>query len=122
MARLDVSHLMTDPDFMDRFTVIKMTQTLVKGRAVNTETATQARGVVMANDGLKLARNMDGSLVSGAITIHTRTKLVSGVAGQDADEIEWNGQRYTVSMVADFSNWGRGFYSTVCQLKPFTGA
>lgn len=122
MAQLDVSDILTDPEFADRFTVVRNIQSINdKGRANNTENLTPARGVVTANNGMQLNRQPDGSLVSGAITIHTRYRLISGVDGRDADEVIWQDVRYTVDNVADYSHFGRGFVAASCTIKPISG-
>lgn len=122
MAQLDVSDILTDSEFMDRFTVVRNLQTINdKGRAVNTEDQTPARGVITANNGMQLNRQPDGSLVNGAITIHTRYRLTSGVDGRDADEVIWQGVRYIVDNVADYSHYGHGFVAASCTIKPVTG-
>lgn len=122
MAQLDVSDILTDPEFMDRFTVVRNLQTINdKGRAVNTEDQTPARGVITANNGMQLNRQPDGSLVNGAITIHTRYRLISGADGRDADEVIWQCTRYIVDNVSDYSHYGRGFVAASCVIKPISG-
>jgi galactose-6-phosphate isomerase len=58
---------------------------------------------------MDLYRRDSGEMISEAITIYTRFPLTSGSGAYDADIIIWNGQRYTVTMVDDFSLWGSGF-------------
>ena len=69
-----------------------------------------------------LHRNADGSRIVGSITIHTIFRLSDGSAGQDADEVVWQGRTYTVVNVNDYSHFGRGFVCATCDLKtPLTG-
>lgn len=119
MATLDVSRVINDPRFFDRGLVCnRNTQTINdKGRAVNTPASTPFSAIVTANDGLKLDRMPDGSIVSGAINVVTRFRLTQGIRASDADEITWRGNKYTVMTVKDYSHFGRGFVKAVCTLK-----
>lgn len=120
MATLDVSRVINDPRFFDRGLVcIRNTQTInEKGRAVNTPASTPFSAIVTANDGLKLDRMEDGSIVTGAINVVTRFRLTQGIRSRDADEIVWRGNTYTVLTVKDYRNFGRGFVKAICTLKP----
>lgn len=118
MALLDVSKIINDPRFMDKLTVIRFKQTVNdKGRAENIEDPLHFTGVVTANDGYKLDRLPDGSMVTGAINVHTRYCLTAARTGRDADEICWRGKYYTVTTVNDYSHFGRGFVHAICTLK-----
>jgi len=123
MALLDVSDILTDPDFMDTGLVCeRRAQTVgTDGIAVDTVTQTSFGGVVTSKDGDKLERNADGERVKGTITIHTRFPLDDGSAMNAADTVVWRGRRYTVSLVSDYSHFGRGFISAECDLKPLSG-
>lgn len=119
MATLDVSRVINDPRFFDRGLVcIRNTQTIGEnGRAVNTPSSTPFSAIVTANDGLKLDRRSDGSIVTGAINVVTRFRLTQGIRALDADEIIWRGNTYTVLTVKDYSDFGRGFVKAICTLK-----
>ncbi|MCY1545302.1 hypothetical protein D9M68_812380 [compost metagenome] len=91
------------------------------GRAINTVTATPFAAVVTSDKGDILHRNADGSRIIGSITVHTPFRLSDGSAGQDADEIVWQGRTYTVVNVNDYSHFGRGFVCATCDLKPLSG-
>ncbi|QYY30242.1 hypothetical protein K2O51_22995 [Cupriavidus pinatubonensis] len=123
MALLDVTDVLLDPDFMDTGLVCnRMTQTVDDhGRATNTVTATPFAAVVTSDKGDILHRNADGSRIIGSITVHTTFRLSDGSAGQDADEIVWQGRTYTVANVNDYSHFGRGFVCATCDLKPLSG-
>ncbi|WLW59827.1 hypothetical protein RA224_21665 [Achromobacter aegrifaciens] len=124
MALLDVSDVLLDPDFMDTGLVCnRMAQTIdADGIATNTATAQPFAAVVTSDKGDVLHRNADGSRIVGSITVHTIFRLSDGSAGQDADEIVWQGRTYTVVNVNDYSHFGRGFVCATCDLKtPFTG-
>lgn len=119
MALIDVSGLLSDPDFADSFTIYRKTTSVGNdGRTASTETAVTCIGVVIQGEGNQLLRLDDGRRISGAITVYTTTPLSSGTSPNDADEIAWSGNRYVVSLVSDWSNFGAGYYTAVCELLP----
>lgn len=123
MALLDVSDIVTDPDFMDTGLVCERNAQTVNesGLATNTTTKTRFSAVVTSNNGDILERMAAGERIKGSITLHTRFALREGRAGFTADVVEWRGRRYTVSEVMDYSNFGRGFFSANCDLIPLAG-
>lgn len=123
MALLDVTDVLLDPDFMDTGLVCnRMTQTVDDhGRATNTPAPVTFAAVVTSDKGDILHRNAEGSRIIGSITVHTPFRLSDGSAGQDTDEIVWQGRTYTVVNVNDYSHFGRGFVCATCDLKPLSG-
>lgn len=122
MALIDVSDLLTDPDFVDTgLLLLRATQTVgADGIAVNTTTQTKFTGSVQSGPS-DLIRNDAGERVKADIKIYTRTQLSEGHAGQPADVIQWQGRRYTVISTNDYGNFGRGFIEALCNLIPFSG-
>ncbi|ENX58784.1 MULTISPECIES: hypothetical protein [Acinetobacter] len=120
MARLDVSDVLLDPDFMDSGIVCNRTAVVVgdNGRSQETKTSTTFAGVVTTNNGLNMDRRPDGTLIKGAINIHTKFALIQGDANNKADEIVWRGKTYIVSQVLDNLHYGQGFVKAICELKP----
>lgn len=120
MARLDVSDVLLDPDFMDTGIVCNRTTVIVgnNGRSQETVTSTTFAGVVTTNSGLNMDRQPDGTLIKGAINIHTKFALISGNTETKADEIVWKGKTYIVSQVLDNLHYGQGFIKAICELKP----
>ena len=124
MARLDVSDVLLDPDFMDTGLVCERTAQTVgtNGIAVDTPTMTTFAGVVTNDSGDILQRIAEGERTKGSITIHTTFLLNDGSTGYTADVVQWRGRRYTVSNVSDYSNFGRGFVAATCDLIPLAGS
>lgn len=120
MANLDVSDVLLDPDFMDTGIICNRTSVIVgnNGRAQGATTSTPFSGVVTTNNGFKMDRREDGTLIKGAINIHTQFALTSGDAKTKADEIQWKGKTYIVSQVLDNLHYGEGFIKAICELKP----
>lgn len=123
MALLDVSSVLTDPDFQDCSIVRERRMSTVgsDGITVISSTSTTFCGVVTSDSGDQLKRGADGERIAGSITIHTSFELADGGSGQTADIVQWRGRRYTVSSVLDFGNFGRGFCSVGCDLIPLSG-
>lgn len=123
MARLDVTDILSDPDFMDTgLARERLTQTVgSNGLAVNTTITRKFAGVVTSDSGNILERGPDGERIKGNMTIHTRFDLSDGSTGISADVVRWQGQRYTVSNVNSYSHFGRGFIVAACDLIPFSG-
>jgi len=123
MPGLDVSDVLLDPDFMSRGLIC--TRIAVKtgsnGRAEKEITQHVFNAVVTTNDGDKLDRKPDGTVIKGAINVHTRFVLSEGDADYQADEIEWQGRKYIVSQVLSNIHYGRGFIKAICELKPLSG-
>ena len=120
---LDVSELLTDPDFVTTGIICTRNAQTVgeNGIAVNAQTTTRFSGVVTNDKGDLLERMAAGERIKGNITIHTRFQLRDGGAGYSADIVTWNGSQYTVSMVLDWSTYGRGFIVATCDLLPLSG-
>lgn len=123
MPNLDVSDVLLDPDFMSRGLICTRIAVVGgdNGRPQKTETAHTFNAVVTTNDGDKMDRRADGTVIKGSINIHTRFILSEGGANSQADEIEWQGRKYIVSQVLSNTHFGRGFVKAICILKPITG-
>lgn len=123
MAQLDVSDVLLDPDFMSKDIDCKRTVVVPgdNGRSQTTITNSKFNGVVTSNDGFKLDRRPDGTVIKGAINIHTRFVLTEGDASHQADEITWQGREYIVSQTLPNTQYGRGFIKAICILKPISG-
>lgn len=123
MALLDVSEVLTDPDFMDSGLICyRLTQIVGNnGMATNTETQFTFSAVVTSASGFELNREPDGEFIKGLITVHTKFSLQDGAAGLTADEILWQGKRYTVEKIEPYTHFGQGFTAAICALKPLAG-
>jgi galactose-6-phosphate isomerase len=122
MANLDVSSVLTDPLFTTRMSYTRNKQTVSdSGRAINTPTISSFYGAVTNNSGNTLRRTADGSIIEGDICIHTKTRLIDGKSGRDADTVKYLGNCYLVDNVHDWSSYGQGFVKAICALIPLSG-
>lgn len=120
MAQLDVSEVIDDPDFADPIVIVRRRQTVDHhGRASVRETRVNAIGVIIQASGETLMREPEGASIRAGvgIDVYTKTAVAPANGRYDADEIEWQSQRYTVESVKDWSNFGVGFYVASCTLK-----
>jgi len=121
MAQVDVSDILTDPDFLDLVTLIRRTPQAIsdKGRASFTETSSQ---VYMSVQGMKaetLNREPNDAWLTDAIDVYYAGVLYGAAPGGYADVIVWRGKRYQVeSVVENYSNYGAGWTHAVCRLEP----
>lgn len=123
MPLLDVSDVLLDPDFVDTSLICnRMAQTVDdNGVAADSVTSTPFSGVVTNDTGDILMRQAQGEHITGSITVHTKFRLTDGTDSYSADEVVWLGATYTVSRVANWSTYGRGFVMATCDLKPLSG-
>lgn len=120
MARTDVSDALLDPDFVDRLVCERLVQTIGNdGIAVNTPTEVPIFGCVTGGETLE--RTATGERIKGAITVHTKFRLIAGEDELTADVLLWKGRRFVVADVADYSHFGGGLSAATCDLLPLSG-
>lgn len=124
MPSLNVSRVLLSREFVDKTLVcIRNTQTVGNdGIAVNTPTSTNFYGVVTSDRGDVLVRMAEGSHVTGTIYVHSKFPLTAGQAGIDADIVQWNGRKFTVTDVNDYSRYGQGFTCSRCEPLSLQGS
>jgi galactose-6-phosphate isomerase len=123
MPRLDVSRVLLDPRFCDSTLQCERYAAGVdaQGRGTVTQTLAGFAGVVTSDKGEKLQRTVVGEHAIDTIMVITRFKLRNAGTGATADIVRWNGTRYTVTQVNDYSTYGRGFVECVCEMLPLSG-
>ena len=113
--RIDVSELITDPDFCQTFTIYRTKRIADdKGRAETVETSEQVTGVIQPVSGDDLDRLPEGDRGKQAVTVWIREKLTTGDDANLPDEVEWRGTRYVVKQLRNWGDWGVGFYRAIC--------
>lgn len=123
MPLLDVSDLLSDPDFVTLGMICNRSAQTVgaNGMAVNTPSKIQFSGVVTSDKGDVLERLAAGERIVGNIMITTTFRLRDGKSGYTADIVTVCGINYTVASVNDYSRYGRGFVEASCDLIPLSG-
>jgi galactose-6-phosphate isomerase len=123
MPQLDCTDIVLDPEFVTLGLICKRNAVAVglDGLGVDTQTTTPFVGVVTNDRGDVLRRLAEGERIEGSIVIHSQFPLRAGSAGYSADIVTWQGNDYTVTALADYSSYGRGFTVANCTLKPLSG-
>lgn len=120
MPNIDVTDLMSDPDFASPVEATRAIQAVGQnGRATYTSQITYGIGVVSPANTAELLRLPEGSRTQGAITVRTVMRLSAGdPSGYPADTVAWQGATYTVRQVNDWSHFGAGYVEAVCERIP----
>ena len=119
MALIDVSELLTDPDFTNTVTLIRRASTVnTYGENIMTETQSTITAVVQGANTESLERVPEGARLSDLIDVYYKGQLTAESPSGYADIIVWGGKRYQVfEVVEDFMNFGAGFTKAVCKLE-----
>lgn len=119
MPNIDVTELLTDPDFATTITVYRTTQSVNNfGEAVSSVASTSVTAVVVAGVGDTMTRTLDYDMIAGGITIYSIFQLTAGdEAGAVADEVIYDNKRYIVKNLSDWSQFGIGFTVAECVIK-----
>lgn len=119
MALIDVSELLTDPDFTNTVTLIRRASTVnTYGENAMTETQSTITAVVQGANTESLERVPEGARLSDLIDVYYKGQLTAESPSGYADIIVWGGKRYQVfEVVEDFMNFGAGFTKAVCKLE-----
>ena len=119
MALLDVTDLLTDPDFSSTFDILRSTETVDQhGIASRVEQTISLSGVIEAGSGQTIVMLDDGTRISDSLTLWCEFPLWASFENRPADIVLWKGQRYVVKSVEDWTNFGRGYVKATCE---FTG-
>lgn len=109
---LDVSQIVVDPDFVQSFTVYREAGSWSGGRWASTETAIAMTGTVTVAKPQELVQVPEADRTTGVMVFYstqpifiTRSDSTKAVEGT-SDQIAWNGDRYRVSMVAPWKDYG----------------
>ena len=116
MALIDVSELLSDPDFTDVVQIIQRARSVIQyGENVLTENNLgDINLVVQPATPKSLERLPEGAKLVDAINVWHRGVLnVESVNGY-SDIVVWRGDRFAVVDNDDFSNYGNGYTKAIC--------
>lgn len=118
---INVAKAITDPRFSQKFKVFRKSGEWIRGRFEEIEKEISMIGVIAPSKPKEIEMIPEGDRVGGEITIHTIRKLYTTHAIQDeesedefegtSDQIEWQGKRYKLYQVNDYSQYG--YYSSI---------
>lgn len=120
MGQIDVTELLSDPDFVDRLVLINRKSVVdTRGQNQLTETSIKTWGSIQPISGKTLSRLPDEFRVANVKSFWIKGTIVSDAKGKYSDIIVSRGVRYTVQYVFDWTNWGEGWCEGTCvQEKP----
>ena len=108
---IDVSRLITDPDFCEPFTIRRRIGYWEAGRFVSMPEDTAVTGIVEPTNGDDLEQLPEGDRVSGMMTFYTKQPVYLSRDKRQSDEIIWRGKTYKAQHILDWSR--HGFYKVI---------
>ncbi|MDE9437838.1 head-tail adaptor [Xenorhabdus bovienii] len=123
MDLLDVTDILSDPDFCDTSLTVKRRVTSVDsdGFPTTTDTISPFSGVVTVDRSVEAQLRMSGQVVTGSILIITTERLIAGETGRAGDIVTYQNREYLVKLVDPYTAYGAGFVQAHCELLPFDG-
>lgn len=117
MPNLNVSFVLDDPAFQDEIEVIRSKEDIGdNGRSQPQVTTFKARAVVTQKGERPFVLEPDSTRQPHAIIVHLRTKLYGVVVDYKPDVVLYQGNRYVVTSVDNWSRYGQGFYAASCEI------
>ena len=120
MALISVVENLYDPDFLDPVVVKRQVQSVdADGLAVNVETSYNTFASIQSNSD-NLTVTGDLARTEATYEVITAFPLLTATDSTAADEVLWNGHRFTVTTIGRFGNWAgnAGHYEGTMTLKP----
>lgn len=122
MAQIDVTELLTDPDFIDDCSLIHRVPTVnTFGRNTLSETTVTTVGSVQPASGKTLQRLPDALRVADVSSFWIKGTIVADGTSQYPDIVSFRGKRYQVQTVLDYTNWGEGWCEGTCVVEKPSG-
>lgn len=115
MAQIDVTDVLSDPDFVDPMTIINRKPTVNEfGENTLAESGSPTVGSIQAASGKTLQRLPEALRVINVQSFWVKGKIVSDGSCQYPDILSFKGQRFAVQAVFDWTNWGAGWCEGTC--------
>jgi hypothetical protein len=116
MPMIDMTDLLSDPDFSDEVLVRRRTETVSEGGvSVVVDEELTMRGIVTV-DGEPIVQDADYMHTQAVIEVHVPERLLDATTGHQPDIVVYGGQNFQVRKVSDFSRFGQGFCSAACEM------
>lgn len=115
MANVDVSELLTDPDFVDPIQVITRRYRVnsLGEQSLSEKVLTTVGSVQPAN--YRTVQKLPEALrVANVSSFFFKGEIVASEPGKYASILVFRGKRYQVQTVADWSNFGQGYTEGTC--------
>lgn len=106
MSYVDVSFLLSDPDFAETVNVTRRTEVIgINGRTTIVPETIQIVGSVAPGKLSPMTRQPEDTYSGQAITVYSKTKLNGPKFGYLPDIINWRGDAYIVNMTYDYNTF-----------------
>ena len=114
MGLIDVTALLSDPDFFDSISLVHRVPTVnSKGENTLVSTSVSTIGVVEPASGKTMQRYPDGLMGEDVYEFWVKGNIATDGTGVYPDLIVFRSQNYAVKSVQDFTNWGAGWCSGI---------
>lgn len=115
MGLVDVTELLTDPDFVDPVTLIDR-QPFINSLGENTlrETSLDTVGSVQPASGKAIQRIPEALRVANMSSFWVKATIIASAPGKYSSILVFKGRRFQVQTVFDWSNFGQGYTEGIC--------
>lgn len=115
MAQIDVSEILSDPEFVDPIVIIhRVSHVDDFGENKLKESGASSFGCVQPASGKTLQRLPEALRVANVMSFWVKGKIINDARSKYPDVIVHKGARFTVQMVFDYTNWGEGWSEGTC--------
>lgn len=114
-SRIDITELLTDPDFVGPIIHIGRKYRVDSyGKNVLNECPVNTVGSVQPISGREILKIPESMRVVNMMTFFLKGTIVASAPGKYSDILVFEGQRFQVLTVNDWSAWGQGFCEGTC--------
>ncbi len=115
MSRIDVTELLTDPDFVGPIQLIdRRPRVNSRGENLLEEKTIRSIGSVQPASGKALQRLPEALRLANVSSFWFKGAIVASAPGKYSSILVFGGQRYQVQSVLDWTNWGAGWCEGTC--------
>jgi galactose-6-phosphate isomerase len=115
MAQIDVTDLLSDPDFVDILCLVTRKPSINSfGENILQEVSVSTVGCVQPASGRVIQRIPESLRVSNMSSFWLKGEIIASAPGKYSSIIVFKGKRFQVQTVFDWTNWGQGYTEGVC--------
>lgn len=115
MANVDVTSLLSDPDFVDKIQVVtRVPRVNSQGENQLTEDTLNTIGSVQPATGKALQRLPEALRLENMSSFWFKGQIVASDPGKYPSILVFKGRRFQVKNVFDWSNFGQGYTEGLC--------
>lgn len=115
MAQVNVTELLSDPDFVDVIQLItRVPKVNSLGENLLEETVLTSIGSVQPASGRAIMRLPEALRVANISSFWFKGTIIATAPGKYSSILTFKGQRYQVQTVLDWTNWGAGWCEGTC--------